>query len=302
MVPGLNVPLVGVAFAAYLTVAVLSFTGKQDSNSADSSNREATLFLTTAMATFSCYLMLVLHFVLHASCNYCYLSASLSAGMAVLAWNNGLVRNPAKAAVVSLSSAALATASSAFLFYATGITLNHGDAAEASTAPAFQAMVAAAEASKAKSSGSAQEAAVPSTARSFGAAMQQREKGGTFAPPAIKAPSSSRALAIGKRLQALDAKMYGAYWCSHCNNQKQELGVQVAKEEKMFAYVECDKQGVDSQYSTCKALKDKVPGYPTWEIAGKYYPGEKSLEELESLLDTAEGGVPATAGAGAGGK
>jgi hypothetical protein len=26
-----------------------------------------------------------------------------------------------------------------------------------------------------------------------------------------------------------------------------------------------------------------VPGYPTWEINGELYPGEKSIEELEEI-------------------
>ena len=278
MVPGLNVPLVAVALIGYLAVAFMSLTNSDE----ESKQQEITLFLTTAMATFSGYLMLVLQFVLHASCNYCYLSATFSIGMALLAWNNRLVRNPTKAAVVSLSSASIAALSSAFLFYATSLTINPGDAAQASTAPAWQAMQAAAQANQVKKDLNSQTAAAPSTARSAGSALREK---GPFAPPAIKSHSSEQALAIGKRLQEKDAKMYGAYWCSHCNNQKQELGYEVVKEKQMFTYVECDKEGVDSQYGTCKAMKDKVPGYPTWEIDGQYFPGEKSLDELEKLLN-----------------
>jgi uncharacterized membrane protein len=281
MVPGLNVPLVAVALIGYLAVAFMSLTNSDE----ESKQQEITLFLTTAMATFSGYLMLVLQFVLHASCNYCYLSATFSTGMALLAWNNRLVRNPTKAAVVSLSSASIAALSSAFLFYATSLTINPGDAAQASTAPAWQAMQAAAQANQVKKDLNSQTAAAPSTARSAGSALREK---GPFAPPAIKSHSSEQALAIGKRLQEKDAKMYGAYWCSHCNNQKQELGYEVVKEKQMFTYVECDKEGVDSQYGTCKAMKDKVPGYPTWEIDGQYFPGEKSLDELEKLLNAAD--------------
>ena len=82
--------------------------------------------------------------------------------------------------------------------------------------------------------------------------------------------------------------MYGAYWCSHCNNQKQELGYEVVKEKQMFTYIECDKEGLDSQYSMCKGNKKNIPGYPTWEISGEYFPGEQSLDELEKLLDRAD--------------
>ena len=282
-IPGLNIPLVLIACLAYSSIALLALS---NGNNADSEKKEATLFLTTAMATFSGYLMIVLTTVLQASCNYCYLSASLSVGMAILAWNNRLVENPTKATIVKLSSASIAAISSASLFYATGLTIDPPNAAQASTAPAFQAMLAAAEAKKAEDelNKMASAAPAPPTARSAALALKQK---GPFAPPIIKEHSSPRALAIGKRLKEKNAKMYGAYWCSHCNNQKQELGIEV-KEQQMFTYVECDKEGLNSEYPYCKANKKNIPGYPTWEIQGEYFPGEQTLQELEKLLDRAD--------------
>ena len=29
----------------------------------------------------------------------------------------------------------------------------------------------------------------------------------------------------------------------------------------------------------------QIPGYPTWEISGKLYPGEKTLPELADILN-----------------
>ena len=29
----------------------------------------------------------------------------------------------------------------------------------------------------------------------------------------------------------------------------------------------------------------QVPGYPTWEIGGELYPGEKSIEALEVIVE-----------------
>ena len=284
VVPGLNIPLTILAFLAYSGIALMALTNL---DSADEDKKEATLFLTTAMATFSGYLITVLTTVLHASCQYCYLSAVLSFGMAFLAWNNKLVENPTKAVVVQLSSASITALSSAFLFYATSLTMDPPEIAQASTAPAFQAIVQAAEAKKAEQelNSMAQKAPAPSTARSAADALKQK---GPFAPPVIKTHSSDRALAIGKRLQEKGAKMYGAYWCSHCNNQKQELGYEVVKEKQMFTYIECDKEGLDNKYSLCKANKKNIPGFPTWEISGEYFPGEQSLDELEKLLDRAD--------------
>jgi hypothetical protein len=68
----------------------------------------------------------------------------------------------------------------------------------------------------------------------------------------VTRPSSPQALALAEKLKQGNAKMYGAFWCSHCFNQKQNFGVEASK---LIEYVECDREGLDSQYSTCKAKK-----------------------------------------------
>ena len=84
----------------------------------------------------------------------------------------------------------------------------------------------------------------------------------------------------------MDAKMYGAYWCSHCFDQKEVFGKQVFNKDESskfnIEYVECAKDGSNSQTKLCKSKE--VPGYPTWEIKGKLYPGEQELDELEDLV------------------
>lgn len=100
-------------------------------------------------------------------------------------------------------------------------------------------------------------------------------------PPQITDHSTARSLAVAERLKAANARMFGAYWCSHCFNQKQTLGSE-AYEKGLVDYIECSKDGFQSQAALCK-LRD-VPGYPTWEIDGQLFPGEKSVEELEKLL------------------
>ena len=99
-----------------------------------------------------------------------------------------------------------------------------------------------------------------------------------YTPPSVKGSSSPEALALAKHLKSKDAKMYGAYWCSHCYNQKMLFG---AGATRQLNYVECAGDGYKSQQSTCKA-KD-VPGYPTWEIDGKFYGGERSLLDLATI-------------------
>mmetsp|Transcript_26730 Transcript_26730/g.73529 ORF Transcript_26730/g.73529 Transcript_26730/m.73529 type:complete len:100 (-) Transcript_26730:99-398(-) len=92
--------------------------------------------------------------------------------------------------------------------------------------------------------------------------------------------------------------MYGAHWCSHCYDQKEILGKQVFASEReggfgFVQYVECSRDGVDSKSGVCK--EKEIPGYPTWEIKGKLYPGQQELDELEELVKGIKGEAAATA-------
>ncbi len=74
------------------------------------------------------------------------------------------------------------------------------------------------------------------------------------------------------------AKMYGAYWCSHCNNQKTSFGDywDILKEN---VYIECDAKGENPQSELC--ISEGIDGYPTWKFSnGKTLPGELSLEQI----------------------
>lgn len=68
------------------------------------------------------------------------------------------------------------------------------------------------------------------------------------------------------------AVMYGAYWCSHCKNQKEMFGSSF----EFVNYVECTEEEL-------KCTSDGIEGYPTWIINGRKYPGEQSLSSLSSL-------------------
>lgn len=82
---------------------------------------------------------------------------------------------------------------------------------------------------------------------------------------------------LAKCLTKKNVELYGAYWCSHCNNQKSLFGDSV----KYLDYIECDPEGDNSQASKC--MLEGITGYPTWKINGKLYPGEKTLKELSDL-------------------
>ena len=95
---------------------------------------------------------------------------------------------------------------------------------------------------------------------------------------AITTKSGKAEMALAAHLKQIGAKMYGAYWCSHCHDQKQLFGKSAFSE---INYIECDPKGKNSQTDLCKAAN--VKGFPTWEIKGKTVTGTQSLEELATL-------------------
>lgn len=69
--------------------------------------------------------------------------------------------------------------------------------------------------------------------------------------------------------------MYGAYWCSACQYQKDLLG----KSWQYIDYVECGISDQPQQAETCEAAG--VKKYPTWEFAnGERVEGVLSPQEL----------------------
>ena len=69
--------------------------------------------------------------------------------------------------------------------------------------------------------------------------------------------------------------MYGAYWCPHCQNQKEMFG----KSFENIAYVECSLPNRAGQTQACKDAK--INAYPTWEFRnGERIEGEVSLQGL----------------------
>ncbi|KAG5181373.1 hypothetical protein JKP88DRAFT_346718 [Tribonema minus] len=274
----------------------------------DGWTRSWLLVITTAMATFSAYLMGVLAFRIGAFCPYCFLSllplppllllllllllsalplpplllpltlppllpllqAVLSFGMCAIAWVKGAVPGKTRAAVTGLATVLITAMGALGVFVITEITIS--DAGAVTTE-----------------------------------AMR---------PPSISTASTPQSVRLAKRLEKLDAAMYGAYWCSHCHHQKELFGAEAFARIK---YVECSTKGWQERADVCRApqgwqaappsvplrsagwqeradlcrtgwqeradlcrAKD-VPGYPTWEINGELYPGEKSLEELERI-------------------
>jgi uncharacterized membrane protein len=96
----------------------------------------------------------------------------------------------------------------------------------------------------------------------------------------ITTRSGPAELELARHLQTIGVKKYGAYWCPHCQEQKQLFGQPAFA---MINYIECDPQGKNPQPQLCQAAG--ITGYPTWEIQGELYPGRLSLEKLADLSD-----------------
>jgi uncharacterized membrane protein len=105
-----------------------------------------------------------------------------------------------------------------------------------------------------------------------------RTPDGQLGPP-VMAVSGNAEIALAEHLTQIGARMFGAYWCPHCHEQKELFGRQAFAK---INYVECDPEGASSQTDLCRSIPE-VQGYPTWEINGQFYSGRQSLERLAEV-------------------
>jgi hypothetical protein len=80
---------------------------------------------------------------------------------------------------------------------------------------------------------------------------------------------------LAKCLTEKGAKMYGTWWCSHCERQKLMFGSAFAD----VNYVECSPNRTRETAQAC--LDDGIKGFPTWRFAdGTELNGEQEPETL----------------------
>ena len=102
---------------------------------------------------------------------------------------------------------------------------------------------------------------------------------GKRVPPLVRAESTPATIALAEQLTAKGARMYTAYWCPHCHDQKELFGREAAEK---LTVIECAPDGRNSQKELCEAKK--IEGYPTWEINGTLDSGVKPLLKLAELI------------------
>lgn len=98
------------------------------------------------------------------------------------------------------------------------------------------------------------------------------------APPLIRNESGPAEIALAKHLQSIGAVKYSAYWCPHCQQQREMFG------REAFSYiktVECAADGQNAEPEKCRAAG--IEGYPTWEINGQKYAGAIPLSQLAEI-------------------
>jgi uncharacterized membrane protein len=98
-----------------------------------------------------------------------------------------------------------------------------------------------------------------------------------YAASAPPPPQAAYADGLARHLTASGAKLYGAYWCPHCTDQKEMFG----KAAGQLPYVECDGRSPIGKPAVCAAAGIRV--FPTWDIGGRRYEGVLSLEDLARL-------------------
>jgi glutaredoxin len=94
----------------------------------------------------------------------------------------------------------------------------------------------------------------------------------------VETVSGAAEIALAEYLTANDVKFYGAFWCSHCKEQKALFGAVAASK---LNYIECDKNGENSQRQLCK--DQNIQMFPTWAIKGQFLPGTRDLKQLAEL-------------------
>lgn len=91
----------------------------------------------------------------------------------------------------------------------------------------------------------------------------------------IQRRENNKLNAFAKCLGDKGAKMYGAYWCPHCADQKERFGSSF----QYAPYVEC---GIKGSRATSQVCTDaNVKHYPTWVFAdGSRVEGDHPLDFL----------------------
>ncbi|HCR42205.1 TPA: hypothetical protein DIV45_02485 [Patescibacteria group bacterium] len=93
--------------------------------------------------------------------------------------------------------------------------------------------------------------------------------------PDTTAPTQASIAALADCLTTKGYKLYGAFWCSHCKQQKDLFGISVNK----LNYIECSTPDGKNQLEVC--ARENIEAYPTWGLPdGTKQTGLMTLQQL----------------------
>jgi len=101
--------------------------------------------------------------------------------------------------------------------------------------------------------------------------------GGFGAYFTLKTSGPAKLDGFAQCLKTSGAQFYGAFWCPHCQKQKELFG----SSKKYLPYIECSTSDGQGTNQICK--DKKIEGFPTWVFADESrLTGELSLITLAS--------------------
>jgi len=90
----------------------------------------------------------------------------------------------------------------------------------------------------------------------------------------LKPEPPSKLDGFAQCLKSSGAEFYGAFWCVHCQEQKDEFG----SSKQYLPYIECSNPD-NTQTQIC--IDKKIEGYPTWIFEdGSTLSGKLTLQTL----------------------
>ncbi|MBW4619844.1 MAG: vitamin K epoxide reductase family protein [Cyanosarcina radialis HA8281-LM2] len=246
-------PLALFGFLAYVSMAVFALAPlavRSDEQIVLRKNLENWTWLLllaggTAMAVFSGYLMYLLLFYFKTPCPYCIASAVFSLSLLVLAVIGRYWEDVGQLFFISIVVGMLTLIATVGIY-----------AKPTAETPSASGCTPLPELT-----------------------IEQRQKPQPPAGWPVTTTSGADEIALAKHLKQTGAKMYGAWWCPHCYEQKEMFGKEAYKE---FNYIECAPQGTNPQPELCS--KVGIKGFPTWEVKGKLVEGgTQKLQKLAEL-------------------
>ena len=247
-----NIPLTGLGLLSYVGVAAMAFaptlinpkTNKAAHNQLNDLTWLGLLLAGVGMAVFSGYLMYLLAFVIKAACPFCIASAVFTFTILGLTLFGRDWDDIGQVIFAGMSAALVSLVVSLVLYNSSippGERYANGEIELATLAP--------------------------TTDISPGVGWE------------IKSTSTAAEIELAKHLTQTGAKMYSAYWCPHCYEQKQLFGKEAWAQ---VTNVECAADAKKNpQPEAC--TKAGIKGFPTWIINGKIDSGTKKLAKLAEL-------------------